>query len=133
MKTISYPLLINKLREQFSDIIAIYLFGSYYNGHARQDSDLDIAVLFKEKKNTLAIWEASTQMASTLNLSVDLIQLNTASTVFRYVILSESKLLYCSDINRKDRFEVTAISMYLHFNEARKDLLRELTKARKSQ
>jgi uncharacterized protein len=36
------------LRKNYSDIECIYLFGSYSKGKATEDSDIDIALVFKE-------------------------------------------------------------------------------------
>ncbi len=43
---------IRIIREKYTDIEKAYLFGSYAKGKANQDSDIDLALIFKNMDNS---------------------------------------------------------------------------------
>lgn len=43
---------INFIRKQDSSVIKAYLFGSYAKGKIREDSDIDLAIVFKNLRDT---------------------------------------------------------------------------------
>lgn len=120
--------LVDSIVSHYPTVIAIYLFGSYYSGYATTESDLDVALLLPKAIDAVACWELSRTLAYDLGVDVDLVQLNEASTVFRYVILAESKLLYCADEDQRQFFEMTALSMYFRFEEERKAIVQDRLK-----
>lgn len=107
------------------NVIAIVLFGSYGNVYETEQSDLDLAILSQSKLDVVALWDLSQNIATELNKDVDLIDLRSASTVFRFQVLSTGKLIYCSNQREFAFFENTAYAMYLNFQETRKDILQD--------
>ncbi len=43
---------INQLKKSYSDLRKVYIFGSFAKGSSRKDSDIDMAMVFDEVKNT---------------------------------------------------------------------------------
>lgn len=111
------------LSKEIPDLKAVYLFGSFAKKNTRQDSDIDIAVLPAKPIKKADIFLLSQQLSTMLHRDVDLIDLLSASTVFRFQIISTGKRIYCSDANQCAFFEMLAFSMYFRFNEERKALL----------
>lgn len=98
---------------------AIYVFGSVAKGHAREDSDIDIAVLLEKEEDVYDVFMLAQELASILDQDVDLVQLKTASTVFQVQIISEGQVLYCADDIERVRFEALVYKMYARLNEER--------------
>ena len=43
---------INQLKMSYSDLRKVYIFGSFVKGSSRQDSDIDMALVFDDVKDT---------------------------------------------------------------------------------
>ncbi|HIP59338.1 MAG TPA: nucleotidyltransferase domain-containing protein, partial [Campylobacterales bacterium] len=63
------------------------IFGSYADGSATNKSDIDIAYLSTEALSQIQRWEISQKLAILLSNDVDLIELSSTNTIFRYQIL----------------------------------------------
>ncbi len=111
------------ITEQLPDIKGIYLFGSHADGSANKDSDFDIALLADKKLHKNRLFEISQKLAKALKTDVDLIDLQSASTVLRMQIIQKMIRLYCSDETLCDSFEALIYSMYIKFNEERQSIL----------
>ena len=70
-----------------------YLFGSFASGRAGEHSDLDLAILPFEPVSDETIWSWGQALAVELGRDVDLINLMNCSTVLRYQVVTEGKLL----------------------------------------
>ena len=128
MNPIDREKIIELIQHHYPEVIAIYLFGSYHTGDADSKSDIDIAILLPKAVDAHKHWMNMQEIGITLKQEIDLIQLNTASTVFRYIILGNSQLLYSANENERLLFEVNAISMYLQFEQERKPLIDDMIK-----
>ncbi len=114
---------IDLLRTQFPGLRGVYLFGTFGTQYERADSDLDLAILLSGPLENLKRWDIAQELSRELHKDVDLIDLQTASTVLKYVVFTEGKRILSLDEEFCDAFELQSISRYLHFNEARKDFL----------
>lgn len=108
-----------KILEVYPDSIAIYVFGSFGTKYERKDSDVDIAILPNASIDSVKLWYFAQEIATEIDRDVDLIDLLEASTVFRYLIITTGKRIYCSDQNECGRIESVYRSMYLRFKEDR--------------
>ncbi len=117
---------IEKLLTSPLKIQGIYLFGSFNTEYQITESDLDLALLLDEKSDPLSIWQLAQAIALTINRDVDLIDLRAASTVFQYEIISSGTLVYCNDAKACDEFADLTYSMYLHFNDERKEIIDDI-------
>ncbi len=114
---------IKKIKDNYPQVQAIYLFGSFGTEYETRESDVDIALLLPQKGDAVSLWELAQEIAIELNRDIDLIDLRSASTVFQYQILMTGKRIFCLDNEYCDMFEMTCLSMYLRLNEERKSLI----------
>ena len=114
--------IIDTLKEYIPTLQALYLFGSQKDGTATTKSDIDIAFLSSDSVSPLQRWEISQKLAKTLLRDVDLIELSTSNTIFRYQVLSTSERIY-GEGYAVESFETLAYSFYLRFQEERKPIV----------
>jgi len=127
LNTLDKQIIIDTLKDELPELQALYLFGSHNDGTATKKSDIDIAYLSKEKLSSLERWDVSQKLASLLSMDVDLIELNTTNTIFRYQILSTAERIY-GEGYEVESFETLAYSFYLRFQEERQPIVDEIMK-----
>lgn len=110
------------LRAQVPGLLAIYAFGSRVQGHARADSDLDMAVLVEGYANPVQLWQWAADLQDLAGCSVDL---RAASTVMQHQILTTGVRCWALDIQAA-LFECAMLTEKLHFDEARAGLLQDI-------
>jgi len=96
-------------------VVLCYLHGSVANGTAREDSDVDIAVLFKQEPSDPI--EATGALLQALEgympgREKDVALLNEASPLFKQIVASTGKLLYARSPDDALRFELRAMHEY---------------------
>jgi len=120
-------LIVKTLKQEIPELQALYLFGSYSNGTATKNSDVDIAYLTSHSLSSVDRWNISQKLASLLSKDVDLVELSKTNTVFRYQILSTGTRIY-GEGYEVDSFETLAYSFYLRFREERQPIVDEIMK-----
>lgn len=135
--------LLGRVRAYFSgrdDTDAVYLFGSHAKGTARQASDLDLAVLFKDNQEPIRRFQKKLQITNDLedllDSKVDLVDLRSADLFFIHQIMLHKVLVYELDKNNRVAFEVAYRKRYFdhmpileqYYAQARKRLLERETK-----
>ncbi|MBP3949978.1 type VII toxin-antitoxin system MntA family adenylyltransferase antitoxin [Bacillus suaedae] len=118
-------IIVDHLVEHISPFLII-LFGSTVKGTANDQSDVDVAFLSNLKLDQYQLFIISQDLASKLNLDVDLIDLNQASTVFQAQVIHTGKMIHCSDELKKANFELKVLKMYAKLNEERLPILRNI-------
>ncbi len=129
MTTIKKQKIIDTLKNEIPKLQAIYLFGSQKDGSATKESDIDIAYLSKKTLLPLERWRISQKLALLLSMDVDLIELSTTNTIFRYQIISTAERIY-GEGYEVESFETLAFSFYLRFKEERQPIVDEILKKR---
>lgn len=119
--------IVNLLKREILGLQAIYIFGSQNDGTATDKSDIDIAYLSKKKLANVERWDVSQKLASLLSIDVDLIELASTNTIFRYQIVSIGERVY-GEGYEVESFETLAYSFYLRFQEERKPIVDEIMK-----
>ncbi len=102
-------------QEDSQDIACVYLFGSEARGTARDDSDVDIAVLYtKTPPSTLEGLglELEGDLEQYLSRPVDLVVLNRAPVDLVHRVLRDGILVFERDASARIRFEVKARNEY---------------------
>lgn len=89
------------------EIAAAYVFGSVARGEARADSDLDIGVLYTDRRahDRLVASLASRLGAATGFHAVDVVDLEAQGPIFAHEVLCESVLVHDADPERRVDFE----------------------------
>lgn len=114
------------LQQQIPSLLAVYLFGSQALGEAMESSDVDLAVYHSEDLDTLTLWYLSSELANLLGKDVDLVDFNQASTVFQSQILLAEQRLWCKDHDLVDSYEASIITMKLHLDASRAEILQSI-------
>lgn len=114
------------LISRISDIEAIYIFGSASQGAMHPESDIDIAVLCKKRLTGYNFWEIGQELASKLDIDVDLIDLREASTIFQHEILVHGKRIFFREAFFVDQFETVVFSEYTNLIEIRAPLIQDI-------
>jgi len=109
------------------ELQAVYIFGSQNDGTATGKSDVDIAYLSKKTLSNVKRWDVSQKLTSSLSKDVDLIELATTNTIFRYQILSKGSRIY-GEGYEVESFETLAYSCYLRATQERKPIVEEIMK-----
>ena len=116
---------ISSVRNKIPSVKLIYLFGSFASGEQHANSDLDIAILPIKALDNLTRWQIAQDLACELDIDVDLIDLNTASTVLCQQVITQGQLLW-GNANDDDIFTVKTMSMYQHLQAERALILNDL-------
>jgi predicted nucleotidyltransferase len=114
--------IVNFLLEKVSPDL-IYIFGSTIKGTSNSNSDVDLAYLSEKSYDEYEIFMIAQELAAIVNLDIDLIDLNKASTVFQAQIVSTGKTIYSLDENKRMNFEMKTYKMYAKLNEERKVII----------
>lgn len=117
---------LRALREPLGErLLAVYAFGSRISGHARLDSDLDLAVLLAGKADTVALWSLAQDIASMLDIDVDLIDLRETTTVMQYRVITTGERWWSRD-TQAALFETFVLKEKASLDEARAPLLADI-------
>lgn len=118
------------LQSVLPDLQAVYLFGSWADGTARSDSDLDLGVLLPhlraKEAGSFAMSDLQARLEAVAGRKVDLINLRLVSTVFRKVIITTGLPIHVADQRALQEFEMITLSLYQKLNEERAEILRSV-------
>lgn len=114
--------------ERFPDTQGVYLFGSYDTQYETPESDLDLAVLLPHETARSIDLRDWIQLAGAVGVAaeiekVDLINLRTVDTVFRFIIIGDERRVYTGDERACLEFEALTLSLYQNLNEERRDII----------
>lgn len=125
--------IIKTIIKHFSEVQAIYLFGSYETPDERLESDVDIAILFSPPQTkeigSLAMSDLVLQLEVVLQKRVDLINLRMVNTVLQKEIVISSRRIYCQDEYIADEFEMLVFSKYQKLEEERKEIVEAILRS----
>lgn len=116
----------SELRAKIPDLIAVYLFGSTARGDSNPESDVDVAVLCGSTLPGPVRFDLEARLEERLRRSVDLVDLRTASAVFRVRVLEDAILIADIDPARRAVFECFALANYARLNEERAAILSDV-------
>ncbi|MBC7343587.1 MAG: nucleotidyltransferase domain-containing protein [Clostridia bacterium] len=108
--------LIARYLEKQDDIVAAYLFGSQARGTQRDESDIDVAVLFSSEGDKLARFDRRLEiiiaLERALGKKVDVIDIQAAPLLLQHHILLDGRLLVDKQPQRRVDFEVASRRQY---------------------
>ena len=117
---------VERLREEFPELRAVYRFGSFGTEHERPDSDIDLAVYAGEPLPVMKLWRVAQELAADVGRDVDLVDLASASTVMRAGVVHSGARVYCADEAACATFEDYVYSSYARLNEERRGILGDI-------
>lgn len=109
---------IKKLLETDNNVELAYLFGSALKEKNRYESDLDIAIYFKEEPTVLEIGALVIRIQESIDIKIDLIALNKLDVLnpaLAYAVISEGKIVFCKDEELARKFMKYTILNYFDF------------------
>lgn len=129
--------LFEENKEKSSAIAAVYVFGSYTTGMAREESDLDLAFLIDQRvyvrdqfENATLVQLFGAKIAVAMDMEVDITILNDSSIEIAYEVVTTAICLYESETGRRLEYEAVVRGMYFDFkpflDELRNQCLKEL-------
>lgn len=114
--------------ERRPEITAAYLFGSAAAGHMRWDSDVDVAVLVEEsvpKERTFDLEaELAAELEPKLRRRLDLVVLNRAPLLLRYMVYRANRPVFERDPGRAHIFQAQSLSRWYDFAPAHREACR---------
>jgi predicted nucleotidyltransferase len=108
---------------------ALWLFGSEARGHARRDSDVDLAVLFPRPILADQLLAARLDLEALLGRSVDLVDLRRASPILGRQVVRDGRLLLDRDPVDRHVFAMLLPSRYSDLKIARGAVEKALVEA----
>lgn len=119
---------LKNILSSYPEIIAVYLFGSCLE-NKEQARDVDLAVLSEIpiNKQVNLYLELYPRLAEVLTpLEVDLLFLKSASLTMQFEVISQGRVIHCSDDDRRTDFEYLISGKYMdfkyHLETARQEL-----------
>lgn len=100
------------LRREIPQLAGVYLFGSFAAGHARAESDIDLAFYAGKPLDRSVVVELQQRVANILNRDVDLVDLAAASTILQCQVIDEGKLIDAPRSEETALFELRVIREY---------------------
>ncbi len=125
--------IVRILKVHFPYVEAIYLFGSQAIGADTQNSDVDVAffTLHDDVIAPLRVYDAQKELEVFLHKDVDLVHLQSASTVFQFQVITTGIHLYVRNPSFLLQQETLVFSMYQRLNEERKEILNDIVSSGK--
>ena len=122
------PALVARVVEEiFPEALGVWIYGSFADGSARTDSDIDIAIL--PEAPLVYDWDYLARLgdlASRLSRATDLVDLRRVPPLLRFEVFQAGLRIAARDPTACDFFETAAVSAYQRLNVERRDLLQEI-------
>ena len=113
----------NELKKFFKNAEAVYIFGSFADNTFNKNSDIDIAVLYKNRLSRIELFKKQEKLFLKLNRDIDLVDLQDINDVFAYEIVNNSIKLKNSKF--AEDYEYKIWLRYLDLQEDRKYIVQE--------
>src|SRR3989344_3636943 len=124
---------LRKFIETKEDVLATFLFGSYAKDMIHNDSDIDIAIYFKPKTNNVEYEEEGeykgedelwSEIEKILEIKVDMVVLNRASSTLADSIIKDGKILIMKDAKYFARFSSVINDAAEYYREYMDDFIK---------
>ncbi len=133
MNKVSISDMVKKLKETLtmhSDIVLVFLFGSFVRGDITSFSDLDIAIYFTGTVDFYRINDLREDISEMLGIEVDIVVLNTASPVIKMQVLKKGTLLINKDQRAYNENFVNTVNEYDDLKRTRKEIEEKILRGR---
>ena len=115
------------VEEIFPEALGVWIYGSFADGSARKDSDVDIAIL--PERPIEVDWDHFGRvgdLVSRLGREVDLVDLRRVPPLLRFEVFQSGVRVAARDPTACDFFETAAVSGYQRLNVERHELLQAI-------
>lgn len=121
---------IEQVLAKEKDIVSVHLFGSQAKGSARDDSDVDCAILFQKSNvpDGVHLLEMRELLHEELKRDVDLVCLNNASPVISMQIYKYGKLIVNNDQKQYSNYVMNLFTDYFDLKLMRKTMEEDILK-----
>lgn len=117
---------VRVLRGAVPGLQLVMLFGSHARGDATSSSDVDVAVLASAPLEPALLDDLREALERALRSDVHLIDLRTASTVFRHQITHHGEVLHSDGSANVEQFLDFALRDYVRLNEERAGIIADI-------
>ncbi len=107
--------IIDIVKKQLPNVKGIYMFGSYADGTDRSDSDIDIAVQVKGGLTGAEKLNLASAFVKDIDIQVDLVDFEKASTLLQYEIIKNGTLIYDGDTLYNDETFLKTLGIYYDY------------------
>lgn len=118
--------IVDALRAHLPQLDAVILFGSLATGHARADSDADLAVFGAAPYAAVQLFDARMAAEAVLRRTVDLVDLRRAPTVLQMQILKDGYYLLGQASVLAGNFELFIFRSYEDLQIKRRGLMEDI-------
>ena len=124
--------ILNDFAFERPEVITVFLFGSEASGVTHKESDIDIAVLFRDDKipSPHQVQDLREELTLHAKREVDLVVFNTASPVIRMQILRKGKKVYESNRKISGKWFVRTLNEYDDLKKNRSVIEKNITRGR---
>jgi len=126
-KEITFSIKLQSIKEYLISQLqpeVIYLFGSYATGFIKPESDIDLAVSGESFYPKKKIFDTALDLGVILNKDVHLIDFRSTTPSLKIQIISNNKILFCKNHEKKLFYEMNALKEYEKLNEEREIVLK---------
>jgi predicted nucleotidyltransferase len=120
--TIDEAALARAVEAAFPEALGVWLYGSFADGPARADSDVDVAVLAARRIDATDRFERAMDAGEHLGRTLDLVDLRAVPPALRFEVFRRGRRIAARDPLACDRFETTAVSQYQRLNVERREI-----------
>jgi predicted nucleotidyltransferase len=107
--------LLASIFKGYPDIQAVYLFGSSASGRMHAESDLDLALVLRDRQVAPSKLDILAELARAGFDNVDLVFLNTDDIVLKYEAVRQNQLVYASEDFDRGGYYSQVVRTYLDF------------------
>jgi len=101
--------------EDNEKILTVYIFGSYGTTYERENSDLDLAILFSQKLPLMKELFLAAEIENIVKEDIDLLSLNRINVLLQHRILKTGKKIYEKDKIKTANFIESVLKNYFDF------------------
>jgi predicted nucleotidyltransferase len=124
---------VQKNLEEFSvqqeNFLLLFLFGSFARGFSTDESDVDVAIMFRKVPDFFGLNDLKDQLSRCAGKEVDILTLNTASPIIKMQVLRYG-LLVKKDKRAYNDFFVSTLREYHDLKYLRREIEENLLKGR---
>lgn len=124
---------VQKNLEEFSvqqeNFLLLFLFGSFARGFSTDESDVDVAIMFRKVPDFFGLNALKDQLSRCAGKEVDILTLNTASPIIKMQVLRYG-LLVKTDKRAYNDFFVSTLREYYDLKYLRREIEENLLKGR---